>query len=321
MGSVFLGRHVTMNRRVALKVLSRQAAYDPKSMERLLAEARAVASLDHPNIVQAYSVDNDGDHYYFVMEYVEGIDLERLVQTEGPLEDHRALDYIRQAADGLDHAHQRNLVHGDVKPSNLLVNLHGVIKILDLGLARFTGDDELGAGGSDQAILGSVDYLAPEQAIESPDRDHRVDIYSLGCTLYFLLTGHPPFPQGSLPERILKHQTEEPPDLRAEQPGVPAKLAAVCRKMMAKTPEDRYASAAEVSQVLGELEATLPARPRAVAVPMVKLLDELAADEARVPRAAAKPRSTLRRHIGLIVLVLLMLVELLAFLIVWRSSS
>ena len=138
MGSVFLGQHVTMNRRVALKIISREVSKDPASLERFLAEARAIAALDHPNIVQAYSVDNEGDRYYLVMEYVEGVDLQRLVEKEGPLDCDRAVDYIRQAADGLDHAHQHNMIHCDIKPSNLLVNLQGVVKILDLGprLAR-----------------------------------------------------------------------------------------------------------------------------------------------------------------------------------------
>ena len=133
---MFLGEHVTMNRRVALKFISRQMGKDQASLERFLAEARAVAALDHPNIVQAYNVDNEGDRYYIVMEYIDGLDLQRLVETEGPLEYGLAADYIRQAADGLAHAHARNMVHCDIKPSNLLVNPQGVVKILDMGLSR-----------------------------------------------------------------------------------------------------------------------------------------------------------------------------------------
>jgi eukaryotic-like serine/threonine-protein kinase len=274
MGSVFLGQHVTMNRRVALKIISRHVGKDPVSLERFLAEARAIASLDHPNIVRAYSVDSEGDRYYIVMEYVEGVDLQRLVENGGPLDCHRAVDYIHQAADGLDHAHQRNMVHCDIKPSNLLVNMRGVVKILDLGLARLTGGDESDAASQDERVLGSVDYLAPEQALKSPHLDCRADIYALGCTLYFLLTGHPPFPQGTLPERILKHQTQAPPDLRAEQPTVPADLAAICKKMMAKKPEDRYQTAADVSRVLAEVRASTPPLKRATPLPMAKRLEE-----------------------------------------------
>ena len=241
MGNVFLGEHVTMNRRVALKIISRQVGQDPASLDRFLAEARVIASLDHPNIVQAYSVDNEGDRYYLVMEYVEGVDLQRLVEEGGPLDCDRAADYICQAADGLDYAHQRNRIHGDIKPSNLLVNMQGVVKILDLGLARLAGGDR-----SDVA-----------------DQDRRADIYSLGCTFYFLLAGHCPFPEGT------------PPDLRVQQPGVPAELAAVCGKMMAKKPEDRYPTAADVSRALGEWRASAPPPKRAAPLPKAKRLEEL----------------------------------------------
>jgi len=261
MGGVFLAEHVTMNRRVALKTISRQVSRDRVSLERFFAEARAVAALDHPNIVRAYSVDDEGDRYYLVMEYVEGEDLQHMVDRDGPLDVDRAIDYIRQAADGLDHAHQRKMVHCDIKPSNLLVTAQGVVKILDLGLARLGGGDSDVSLGDDR-LMGSVDYMAPELALKSPDLDGRADIYSLGCTLYFLLAGHPPFPQGTLHERILKHQTQDPPDIREERPKVPAEVAAACEKMMAKQPEDRYQTAAEVSQTLLECKKTTPSQKR-----------------------------------------------------------
>lgn len=275
MGSVFLGEHVTMNRRVALKIISRQVSQDPASLERFLGEARAIAALDHPNIVRAYSVDNEGERFYLVMEYVEGIDLQRMVDENGPLDCDRAVDFIRQAADGLDHAHQRNMIHCDIKPSNLLVNMQGVVKILDLGLARLTGGNGTKAAEQDDGVLGSVDYLAPEQALQSPNLDCRADIYSLGCTLYFLLTGHPPFPQGTLAQRILKHQTQDPPDPRVEQPKVPAELAALCKKMMAKQPEDRCQTAAEISRALTGWRTTGPALKRATPLPKAKPIDTL----------------------------------------------
>ncbi len=274
MGSVFLGQHVTMNRRVALKIISRQGRKDRASLDRFLAEARAIAALDHPNIVQAYSVDNEGDRYYMVMEYVEGLDLQRLVEEDGPLECRLAADYVRQAAEGLDHAHRRNMIHCDIKPSNLLVNVQGVVKILDMGLARLTHGEEPEAAGSGERVLGSVDYLAPEQAIEGPDLDCRADVYSLGCTFYFLLTGHPPFPQGTLAERILKHQTQEPAAIRAERPGVPPDLAAICAKMMAKRADDRYQSAAEVGRVLAEWRTAASALKRAVPLVRARPLEE-----------------------------------------------
>jgi serine/threonine protein kinase len=250
MGSVYLGQHVMMNRRVALKIIPRHIGKDPAGLERFLAEARTIASLDHPNVVQAYSVDNEGDQYYLVMEYVEGLDLARLVEAEGPLDCASAVDYIRQAADGLAHAHTRNMVHCDIKPSNLIVNPQGVVKILDMGLARLTGEKQVNGETNDERILGTVDYMAPEQALHTADFNHRADIYALGCTLYFLLSGHPPFPEGTLPERILKHQTQEPRSLALERADVPQSLIEICRKMMAKRPADRFQTAGELSQVL-----------------------------------------------------------------------
>ncbi|MGA2797655.1 MAG: serine/threonine-protein kinase [Thermoguttaceae bacterium] len=252
MGSVYLGEHVMMNRRVALKIIPRHIGKDPAGLERFLAEARTIASLDHPNVVQAYSVDNEGDQYYLVMEYVEGLDLKRLVEAEGPLDCASAVDYIRQAAEGLAHSHSRNMVHCDIKPSNLIVNPQGVVKILDMGLARLAGQEQAGGEVSeeDERILGSVDYMAPEQALHTADFNHRADIYSLGCTLYFLLTGHAPFPEGTLPERILKHQNQEPQSISAERSDVPQSLIEICKKMMSKRPAARYQTAAELSQVL-----------------------------------------------------------------------
>jgi serine/threonine protein kinase len=252
MGSVYLGEHVMMNRRVALKIIPRHIGKDPAGLERFLAEARIIASLDHPNVVQAYSVDNEGDQYYLVMEYVEGLDLKRLVEAEGQLDCASAVDYVRQAADGLAHAHSRKMVHCDIKPSNLIVNPQGVVKILDMGLARLAGQKQVDGEVSeqDERILGSVDYMAPEQALHTSDFNHRADIYSLGCTLYFLLTGHAPFPEGTLPERILKHQTQEPQSIAAQRSDVPQSLIEICKKMMSKRPANRYQTAAELSQVL-----------------------------------------------------------------------
>lgn len=265
MGAVFLARHTMMNRPVALKVVSKQIAKDPAALDRFLTEARAIAALDDPNIVQAYNVDSEDGQYYIVMEYVEGKDLERIVAEEGPLDFERAADYIRQAADGLAHAHGRDMVHCDVKPSNLLLSSQGVIKILDMGMARLgskNGEDN----GGDGRVLGTVDYLAPEQALESPNLDHRADIYSLGCTLYYLLTGRPPFAEGSLHERILKHQTQEPPPIAQLRAGAPKDLVAICRKMMAKKPEERFQSAGEVSKLLADWRPPKPKLRKAVAL-------------------------------------------------------
>jgi serine/threonine protein kinase len=256
MGGVFVAEHTTMNRRVALKIISKELGRDPASLERFLIEARAGAALDHPNIVHSYSVDNEGDRYYMVMEFVEGKDLQRMVEDDGPLDFERAVDYMRQAADGLAHAHSRKMIHCDIKPANLIVNQQGVVKILDMGMARLMGHDDESNGhddkanGHDDRVLGTVDYLAPEQALGSPDLDHRVDIYSLGCTFYFLLTGQPPFPEGTLAQRIVKHQTQEPRSILELRPTTPRDLVKLCQKMMAKDPEKRIQSAAEISQWL-----------------------------------------------------------------------
>ena len=301
MGDVFLGQHTTMNRRVALKILSREVGKDPASLERFLDEARAIAALDHPNIVQAYSVDHDADRYYLVMEYIDGRDLKQLVEEEGLPDCDTAADYVRQAADGLAHGHGRNMIHCDIKPSNLLVNGQGVLKIVDLGLTRLNGrsreEVNLPSAGhgtcptewAGERILGSVDYLGPEQALESPDFDHRADIYSLGCTLYFLLTGHPPFPEGTLPERIVKHQVQQPQSIHRQRRDAPAGLVKICERMMAKRPEDRFQSAEEVSRALAEWKLREPEARRAVALKTAEPLEEPASGIGVTPVARASP--------------------------------
>jgi len=283
MGRVFLGEHTTMNRRVALKILPRRIGKDPAALERFLAEARNVAALDHPNIVQAYSVDNEGDRYYLVMEYVDGMDLEELVNEEGPPEFDVAADYIRQAAEGLAHGHERGMVHCDIKPSNLLVNRQGVVKLVDMGLARAAGRDEEENGAADERVLGTVDYMAPEQGLESTDFDHRADVYSLGCTFYFLLTGRPPFPGGTLPQRILKHQTQTPPSIAKLRPGAPPELVAICERMMAKSPDDRYQSAQALSQALAPWRLAPGKASRDSGTMRVKMAEPLEAPDAGFP--------------------------------------
>ncbi len=275
MGTVFLAEHVTMNRRVALKIVPRSIAEDRAALDRFFAEARAIAALDHPNIVQAYSVDNEMDRYFIVMEFVDGQDLQRLVEVNGPLDFDQAADYISQAAEGLAHAHARNLVHCDIKPSNLLVNNQGVIKILDLGLARLKQSDEPRGSAVGEPAFGTVDYMAPEQAMETANFNHRADIYSLGCTLYFLLTGHPPFPGGTLAQRIVKHQTQEPRDILLERPNTPPQLVEVCKRMMAKEPENRFQSAQEVSAALAPWQDRSTAATDGCLSQAVKPLDDI----------------------------------------------
>jgi len=251
MSHVYLAEHTRMHRQVAIKILSGKLTKQPGYLQRFLIEARAIAALDHPNIVHAYSVDSDETRHYLVMQYIEGSDLERTIEVHGALPCERAADYICQAADGLAHAHERGLIHRDVKPGNLLVDRTGVVKILDLGLAlRVEASNSITQAAGDGVMLGTTDFLAPEQALDSHNVDARTDVYSLGCTLYYLLAGHAPFPEGTMAERLVKHQAVEPTKLNRLRNDVPADLAGICAKMMAKKPGERYQTAHEVSAVL-----------------------------------------------------------------------
>lgn len=253
MSSVYLAEHELMKRRVAVKVLPKNRVNDSSYLERFRLEARAVAKLDDPNIVRAYDIDNEGDVHYIVMEYVDGQDLHQIVVQQGPLDFDLAADYVAQVANGLQHAHEMGLVHRDIKPANCLVDRHGTVKLLDLGLAKLTEDDQASLTmANEENVLGTADYLAPEQALNSHQADHRSDIYSLGCTLYFLLTGGPPFPEGSISERLLKHQTARPESIFKFRPDAPPSLVDICESMMAKRPDDRYQSAGDVAVRLRE---------------------------------------------------------------------
>jgi len=257
MSSVYLAEHLLMRRRCALKVLPAKRVDDSSYLERFHREAQAVAALDHPNIVRAYDVDhqNDGDRqiHFLVMEYVEGQCLQDMVGEHGLPSFLDAADCARQAAAGLQHAHEHHMIHRDVKPGNLLVDRNGVVKILDLGLAKFfhvdEGNDALTIR-HDERVLGTADYLAPEQAIDSHRVDARADIYSLGCTLYFSVTGKPPFTEGTLAQRLLAHQIKTPPSVESLRGDAPPDLAAIIRRMMEKRPEDRYATASEAGEAL-----------------------------------------------------------------------
>ena len=201
--------------------------------------------------MRAYDIDNEGDTHYIVMEYVEGRDLQRIVEQDGPLGFERAADYIAQAAMGLQHAHEAGVVHRDIKPANCLVDhdrhrqgpRHGPRQI------RRRTNKSLSAVHKDN-VVGTADYLAPEQAINSSQVDTRADIYGLGGTLYFLLTGHPPFPDGTLTERLLKHQKEEPRAFLRRVPMHRPTLVDICRRMMMKRPEQRIQTAAVVAEQL-----------------------------------------------------------------------
>lgn len=251
MSSVYLAEHVMLRRREAVKVLPPTKVDDSSYLDRFLREAQAAAKLEHPNIIRTYDIGCEDKTYYIAMEYIEGRDLYQYVKDEGPLQYEVAAKYVCQAATGLAHAHEKGLVHRDVKPANLLVDPKGTVKLLDLGLARFESEQASSLTVSHgEEILGTADYIAPEQAINSHDVDARADIYSLGCTLYYLLTGGPPFAEGSLAQRLMKHQLEQPRSILDIRPETPHDLVRICQKMMAKKREDRYQSALEVRQVL-----------------------------------------------------------------------
>lgn len=251
MSTVYLAEHKLMKRQRAIKVLPKNRVNDTSYLARFHLEAQATASLDHPNIVRAYDVDNDGNNHFLVMEFIEGKDLQTVVRQEGALPLELACNYMAQAAEGFAYAHKNNLIHRDVKPANLLIDEKGVVKILDLGLALYSDDSMASLTvAHNENVLGTADYLSPEQARNSHKVDPRTDIYSLGCTLYFLLTGHPPFTDGTLAQRIAKHQTETPPDIRNDRPECPRDLVDICTKMMQKKAEKRYQNMREVAEAL-----------------------------------------------------------------------
>ncbi|WP_254512242.1 serine/threonine protein kinase [Anatilimnocola floriformis] len=251
MSTVYLGEHILMHRLRAIKVLPKGRVNDSSYLARFVREAQATASLDHNNVVKAYDIDNDGDTHYLVMEYIEGKDLQNIVKQEGPLPLEVACNYIAQAADGFQYAHENGLIHRDVKPANLLVDNKGTVKILDLGLALLADEERSSLTvAHNENVLGTADYLSPEQAVNSHKVDSRADIYSLGCTLYFALTGHAPFTDGSLAQRIAKHQREMPEDIRKERAEVPRDLADICWKMIQKRPERRFARMKDVADAL-----------------------------------------------------------------------
>lgn len=256
MSAVYLAEHTLLERRCAIKVLPGNRVKDTSYLGRFHREARAVASLNHPNIVRAYDVDKQVEGgveiHFLVMEFVEGRNLEKIVALKGPLRYVEAADYVRQAAEGLSHAHQAGLVHRDIKPENLLIDSHGTVKILDLGLARLfeQTDEESLTIKHDEKVLGTADYLAPEQAIDSHKVDARADIYSLGCTFYFALTGHPPFTEGTLVQRLFAHQTRSPRAVSEERADAPEGLMVILDKMMAKKSADRFQTAEELAQAL-----------------------------------------------------------------------
>ena len=251
MGTVFKARHRLMDRVVALKVMHPQLLAQPVAAERFAREVKAAAQLTHPHIVTAFDAEQVGSLHFLVMEYVEGQMLSELVDRGRSLPLDRACEYARQAALGLQAAHQRGMVHRDIKPQNLVLTPAEQVKVLDFGLARFVSEsDESGTGTAFGKLLGSPDYMAPEQAKDAHSADIRADIYSLGCTLYYLLSGAPPFPGGSAAEKISAHLDKTPLPIRKIRPEVPDALSGILGRLLAKDPQQRFQTPGEVATAL-----------------------------------------------------------------------
>jgi serine/threonine protein kinase len=272
MGTVYKAEHQLMERPVALKVIRRSLTDDPAAVERFRREVKAAAKLAHPNIVAAYDAEQAGDVHFLVMEFVEGKSLEKLVAERGPLPAALACEYARQAALGLQHASERGMVHRDIKPQNLMLTPAGQVKVLDFGLARFARESVppltpgAAAGLASPAltqtgsVMGTPDYIAPEQAADCHAADVRADLYSLGCTLYYLLTGRVPFPEGGVLDKLLAHAERPPQPLTVLRPDLPPEVVRVVERLMAKDPARRYQTPAEAAEALRRA-AEAPAEP------------------------------------------------------------
>ncbi len=287
MGAVYLAEHRLMERPVAIKVLNRALLDHPDALPRFLGEIKAAARLDHENIVRAHDAERAGDLHMLVMEYVEGQSLDRVLRRKGPLPVPHACHCARQAALGLQYASDRGMVHRDIKPQNLMLTPQGKVKILDFGLARVRSEGS-GPGGltQDGSFMGTPEYVAPEQATDARQADIRADIYSLGATLFCLLTGRPPFQEETGVLQVLARLEKEPPRVRELRPDVPAELSAVVARMLAKDPARRYQTPAEVAQALAPFckPGTMAGEPQ----PAPQRVSQAATTEL-APRTGSRP--------------------------------
>lgn len=250
MGSVYLAVDTEGNRTVALKILPRERAENPALVKRFQQEAASAQQLRHENIVSVIDVGKADGFLYIALEYIDGTDVARLLKGKKALPLRRSLEIIKQVARALDHAFRRGIVHRDIKPSNMLIKRNGTVKLTDMGLARSV-DETLDAGVTRTGTtVGTVDYMAPEQARDSRAADIRSDIYSLGCAWYHMLTGVPPFPKGSITNKLYAHISNPRPDPRTVNPDVPEQVVKIVQKMMAREPAKRYPTPAELLEAL-----------------------------------------------------------------------
>src|SRR6266571_1904777 len=261
MAEVYEGHDRLLARRVAIKILLSQYAHDPAFLARFRREAQSAASLSHPNIVSVFDTGSEGDTWFIVMEYVDGRTLKDIIRAEGALYWARAAEVAADVAGALAVAHARGIVHRDVKPGNVMLTTEGKVKVMDFGIARATAVPSI---TQTSAVVGTAQYIAPEQA-QGLEVDGRTDVYALGCCLYEMVTGQVPF-SGPTPVAIAyRHVREEPTPPRALNPDVPPPLERVCLKAMAKRPEDRYQTAAEMQR---DLERVRVGEPVTVAGPL-----------------------------------------------------
>lgn len=286
-GMVFRARHRRMTRIVALKMIPPAMLQNETAAKRFHREVEAMSRVSHPNIVAAFDAGEDKGACFLILEYVDGYDLSEPIKRGKKLAVKDVLDYILQAAHGLAHAHAMGIVHRDIKPANLLLGKDGVIKILDMGLARLddSGGTNLTQTGS---VMGTVDYMPPEQTMDSKAADHRADIYSLGCTMYHLLTCQPIYESDSLIGKIIAHREETIPSLRASRSDIPPRLDQVFQRMVAKKPEDRYQSMQAVVEELEALKAS-PEKVKAIPEKSTKATPPAAQPTSAPPLEEAKP--------------------------------
>jgi serine/threonine protein kinase len=294
MGTVYKALHTRLKRDVAVKILPVERMNEPEAVARFQREMEAVGKLKHPNIVQAHDAGESDGRHFLVMEFLDGMNLSRLVRSSGPLPVADACEAVRQAAMGLQHAHEHGLIHRDVKPSNLILTGDGILKVLDLGLARLIAETPVANDmTSTSQVMGTGDFIAPEQAEDTRQADARSDIYSLGCALYFLLAGHAPFfgPQyGSFLKKVMAHTREQIPPIRSVRSDIPEGVVTILERMVTKAPAQRLQTAAEVAELL---------QPYTAGSDLAALLKRQEAHPCQGPAGSPLPPSSTQNHRGL----------------------